>query len=305
MVTFFDPIQNKELSYHIERKVKEKWDKIRFINGKSKLVKQDDDRVYIVDGRERTGKSVFALQQAKYLNPNFSLEDVCYSPEQFLERIRKAPKGSVIVFDEAFRGLSSKGSQSKVNKKIVQAMMEMGQRNLIVFIVLPTFFLLEMYAAVLRSHVLFHVFKDKRGKRRVKVYNYQKKSLLYNVGKKKGFSYSFPKVNLHARFYDKYAINEEEYRKKKHQSLIEADKENFDPEEERFKQERKYYLANLAHWLKKEKNLSQTKVCACLKEVGIPIEHSNLSKVLVEVRKEGKIANFERGMTISKGVNPV
>ena len=245
------------------------------------------------------------MQQAKYINPNFSIQDICYSPDQFLERLRNAPKGSVIVFDEAFRGLSSKGSQSKINKKIVQAMMEMGQRNLVIFIVLPTFFLLEMYAAVLRSHALFHVFKDKKGLRRVRIYNYQKKSLLYNTGKKKGFSYSFPKSNIHCRFYNIYAINEKEYRKRKYDALLEVDNEQFNPEDDRFKEERKIYLANLAMVLKKDRNLSQTRVCECLKAVDVPIEFSNLSKVVVEVRKKGKLASFEPRTIDKKGVNPM
>ena len=301
MVEFYDPIEKKNISYHIARELIEKWNRIKMRDGKSELIKKDDDRVYLVDGRERTGKSVFALQQAKYINPNFSIEDICYSPEQFLKRLREAPKGSVIVFDEAFRGLSSKGAQSKVNKKIVQAMMEMGQKNLIVFIVLPTFFLLEMYAAVLRSHALFHVFKDKKGTRRVKVYNYQKKSLLYNVGKKKGFSYSFPKSFLHCRFYNTYAIDEQKYRKKKMEALIESDEQQFHEEDDKFKEERKIYAANLALVLKKDRKLTLKEVCRCLNEVEVPMEVANLSKILIEARKKGKIATFQRLKKSNKG----
>ena len=202
MVTFFDPIEEKEISYHIDKKLRLKWEKLR----EGKLSKKDEDRCYLIDGRERSGKSVFALQQAKYIDPSFDLSRVCFTPDSFLEQIRNAKPGQVVVFDEAFRGLSSKGAQSKVNKKIIQALMEVGQRNLIIFIVLPTFFLLEMYAAVLRSNALFHIYKDKRGGRAFRIYNYNKKSLLYNTGKKKGFSYSFPKVKHTGRFFNIYSI---------------------------------------------------------------------------------------------------
>ena len=217
MVEFYDPITKENKSYYIAKEIRAKWKKVR--NGQ--LVKDDDDRVYIVDGRERTGKSVFTLQQAKYLDPTFNVDRVCFTPEAFLYQIRHAPKGSVVVFDEAFRGLSSKGTQSKVNKKIVQAMMEMGQRNLIIFIVLPTFFLLEIYAAVLRSNALFHIYRDKKGIRKWRVYNYQEKSILYQVGKKRGLSYSFPKARIRGRFYGKYPIDEQKYRDKKLKSLQE------------------------------------------------------------------------------------
>jgi len=221
MVEFINPITKKEISYHIDKKLKSKWDKLK----EGKLAKIDEDRCYIVDGRERSGKSLFTFQQAKYIDPTFDVNRICFTPEAFLEEIKTASKGSVVVFDEAFRGLSSKSSQSKINKMIVQAMMEVGQRNLIIFIVLPTFFLLEMYAAVLRSNALFHIYKEKTGKRAFRIYNYQKKALLYNVGKKKGFSYAFPKVISRGRFFNIWSIDEEEYRQKKGNSLREIDKE--------------------------------------------------------------------------------
>lgn len=239
MVEFYDPVRKEQISYHIDKKLQTRWDKLRG----GLLEKQDEDRVYIVDGRERTGKSVFTLQQAKYLNPEFSVEDVCFTPEEFLNKIRTAPKGSVIVFDEAFRGLSSKGTQSKVNKKLVQAMMEMGQRNLVVFIVLPTFFLLELYAAVLRSHALFHIYKDSKGKRAFRIYNYQKKSLLYRVGKKKGLSYAFPKVIIRGRFFGTYGIDEQSYRDKKAKSLKDMDDVLFsDDSKSRYQIQRDFLL---------------------------------------------------------------
>lgn len=214
MVTFPDEIRNEVLSYHIDKNLIPKWDKVR-----ATLVKEDSDRVYLVDGRERSRKSVFTFQQAKYLDRTFCLERICFTPEEFLKQLRTAKPGQVVVFDEAFRGLSSKASQSKVNKAIVQAMMEVGQKNLVVFIVLPTFFLLEIYAAVLRSNCLFHVYKSKSGPRKFRVYNYSQKSLLWNVGKKKGFSYAFPRVKARGTFFNKWAIDEKSYRKKKENSF--------------------------------------------------------------------------------------
>lgn len=273
MVDFHDPIQNITLSYHIDKNLRKKWDKLR----DGKLKKSDEDRCYLVDGRERSGKSVFTFQQAKYIDPTFDINRVCFSPDEFLEAIRTAKRGQVVVFDEAFRGLSSKGSQSKVNKKIIQALMEVGQRNLIIFIVLPTFFLLEMYAAVLRSNVLFHVFKDKKGTRRVRVYNYQKKSLLYNTGKKKGFSYAFPKVRYSCRFFNKYAIDEQAYRKKKGDSFkepipIPVD----DPTKNEEYQEK---LEKLLLILKNYANLSQRKLYNLLQDNGFVIGRAKIGEI--------------------------
>ncbi|KKM83525.1 hypothetical protein LCGC14_1308400, partial [marine sediment metagenome] len=93
MVEFHDPITKKELSYFIDKNLRKKWDKLR--NGY--LIKKDDDKVYIVDGRERGGKSTFAIQQAKYLDPTFNLDRICFTSDQFLHQIRNAPQGSCII----------------------------------------------------------------------------------------------------------------------------------------------------------------------------------------------------------------
>ena len=261
---------NSELSYYISKRLVKAWDKIKggFLAGK------DEDRVFLVDGRERTGKSVFTFQQAKYLDPTFDVSRVCFKPEEFLKCIRTAKKGQVIVFDEAFRGLSSKSALSKTNKAVVQAMMEMGQRNLIVFIVLPTFFLLEMYAAVLRSEALFHIYKNKAGRRKFRVYNYQKKAELYKIGKKKGFSYDWPKVKFRDEFYNIYAIDEKEYRAKKDKALIEM--EGSAQEEESKYVEMFHKMVAL---YRKKNDLSEPEMVKVLEALAIPISRANIGVI--------------------------
>ena len=46
MVIFTDPLTNQELSYHIDSHLLKKWDLVR-----KNLIKEDSDRVYLVDGR--------------------------------------------------------------------------------------------------------------------------------------------------------------------------------------------------------------------------------------------------------------
>ena len=201
--------------YYIDRRLKEVWDKIR--NGKLKDI--DEDRVYIVDGKERTGKSVFAMQQAAYLNENFSVNDIVFTPDEFVKKIKEANKGQVIVYDEAFFGLSSRSAIGRVNKEIVKCLMEVGQKNLIIFLVMPSFFELDKYAAIHRGQVLFHVHRNKEGKRgKVRVYNKNLLQKLYTIGKK-NHSYDFPKSMYSLSFFNQYPISEEDYREKKSNSL--------------------------------------------------------------------------------------
>ena len=180
IVTFQDPVVNQEISYYLDPILKPKWEVLR-----KKVIKYNNDRVYIVVGKEGAGKSFWTFQQAKFIDPTFNIDRICFTPKEFLDTITNCPEGSVVVFDEAFRGFSSKSACSRINKALVQAMMEVRRRNLIIFIVLPAFPLLEPYIAIHRSRALFYIF-DRREKsyRGWKCYNLRKKIYLYYQSKK-------------------------------------------------------------------------------------------------------------------------
>ena len=211
-------------SYYMNKYLKAMWDNIRG----GKLKKLDEDRVYIVDGRERSGKSLFSIQQAAYIDPSIlnDLSRITFTTEDTLKAIRNTKSTNtetkVIIFDEAFRGLSSKSAISKVNKQIVQALMEMGQSNIVLFLNSPSFFLLETYPAVLRSNALFHIEKVKGNRKRFfKGYNEEKKGDLYRIGIRKGWRYNI-KTNFRDWFFEKYPGGddfERRYRDKKYKSL--------------------------------------------------------------------------------------
>jgi hypothetical protein len=103
------------------------------------LQKKDQDYIIIVDGPERSGKSTFTAQTAKLIDPTFDVSRMCFSPDEFRNAILNASKGQVVVFDEAWRGFSNKSTLSEVNRILVSMMMEMGQKNLCVFIVVSYF----------------------------------------------------------------------------------------------------------------------------------------------------------------------
>lgn len=180
--------------------------------------KKDFDYLYIVDGEERAGKSVFAMQLAKLVDPNFNIHNICFTPTEFIKAVTHANKYSAIVFDEAFTGLSSRSSLSEINNLLVSLMMEMGQRNLFIFIVMPTFFMLDKYVALHRSKGLFHIYFD-NGKRGQWGF-YRKDSLkyLYHTGYKY-MDYTKTRSSMFGRFYDQYVIDEVEYRKLKSKAL--------------------------------------------------------------------------------------
>jgi len=223
-------------SYHVDHKTLNLWEK----NSLKKLEKYNSDKVYIVDGRERSGKSWWAIQQMGALEPNLFknkdkfLSRVCFTPEDFHKAVRETKNG-VIIFDEAFRGLSSRAALSKINKKLIQTLMEMGQNNNLVFIILPSFFLLDIYPAMLRSDGLFHIYQDNKTKLRAFIgYNRQDKNVIYQQGIKKGWKY-IAHSSFRGRFSGKFPGGEEfekAYLKKKRRSLEKID-QNLKEVEER------------------------------------------------------------------------
>jgi hypothetical protein len=296
MVEFIDKNTGQMIHIFIEKQLLEIWDKIR----EGKIVEKNQDRVYLVDGRERRGKSSFAIQMGKYLDTSLNVDRICVEPDDFLHQIRNCPKGSVVIFDEAFRGLSSKSTRSKVNRAIVEALMEVGQRNLIIFIVLPTIFLLEIYAAVFRSEALFHIFQTKDKRRAFKIYNYEKKKILYLRGKTKYFSYSVPRIKrAKGRFLVKKSkkyptgipyetFEQEKYEKKKY----EAFRKEIIPEERESKgtQQRNLMILGRYKALK-----SYAKVTRELNDSGMEISSTQVREIVKKLTEKEQNKTEEYG----------
>lgn len=184
-----------------------------------KIIKDDWDMVFAVDGYEGTGKSVLAQQCAKFVDESFNIDRICFTPKHFVEAINKSEKYQAIVYDEAYGGMSSRAAMSEVNRSLMSVLAEIRQKNLFVFIVLPCFFELDKYAAVWRSRALIHVYTAEGFQRgRFSFYNQDRKKNLYVLGKK-FFSYYKPSPNFFGRFTAGYTVPEEEYRKKKLEAL--------------------------------------------------------------------------------------
>lgn len=71
-------------------------------------------------GETGRGKSWAGLCLAETLDPNFSIDQVAFTPIEFLELVKSNEygKGSFIVFDEAGVGISNRDWYSEVNKQV-------------------------------------------------------------------------------------------------------------------------------------------------------------------------------------------
>lgn len=243
--------------------------------GKAKVLKSNLDRIYVIDGREgEAGKSTLAMQLAYAVDPTMNLDSVLFRASDFSNALMTFDKHKAIIFDESFRGLSSKGALSKQNKRLIQLLQECRQRNLFIFIVLPSIFILELYVAVFRSHALIHAYSSKKSvnRRYYKVYNYKNKQELYLRGKKM-MSYRRPRVSKSYRFYNKLppSIKREEYDTKKLAAFRED--EDKEPGESRHLQQRTIFSREL----KEKYGLNYVKQSNLLKNYGCGVDDTVLS----------------------------
>lgn len=253
-------------------------------NSKKKVIEIDQDRIYLVTGAEGSGKSLLAKQLAYEIDKTFVLDRIYFNAKDFAEGIRKAPKYTSHVFDEAFNGLSSKGSLSKENRNLVRLLMECRQRNLFIFIVLPSIFLLEKYVSLFRSHALFHTAISKKDykKRYYKTYNKSNKQVLYLLGKKM-LSYSRPHILRKYRFYGKYppTIDQEEYKQKKYEAFkMSESMENNEMDTWKIQRD---VLIKYSHKLHKIKYAEMAK---WFQEHKVPLDRRYLSQITL---KHGKV----------------
>jgi len=183
-----------------------------------KALKEDWDGLVIVDGPEGAGKSVLTQQCAFYCDPTLNVSRIVFRPDEFEKAVLTAEKYQAIIFDEAFSGLASRKTMSTINYSIVSMLAEIRQKNLFIFIVMPSFFDMDKYVALWRSRCLLHVYADKFKRGFFRFYNYKKKKDMYVKGKKY-YSYTCVQADFYGRFTNFYPCGKEEYKKKKENSL--------------------------------------------------------------------------------------
>lgn len=203
-------MQEQTSELFIDPIVKQELDKVRY-----RVLQKDHDWVACIDGEEGCGKSVLAMQMAKYLDPSFTIDNIVFNSDAFIKKIKdpKTKKGSCILLDEAFSAANSRASMSEVNRSMIAVSTEMRQRNLFVLIVLPSFFDLDRAFAIHRTKALFHVYLDEDFNRgQYIIFPKDLKRDLYIAGKKK-YSYGWPHSPYPpCRFYNYYPVDEQQYR---------------------------------------------------------------------------------------------
>lgn len=185
------------------------------------------DGIILIDGIEGSGKSTLASQCAYYLNPTYSVNDIVFTSDQFIQAVDNAKVGAVIHWDEfALVGMSV-DAITKIQKTIVKKMVTIRKKRLYIILVIPFIFQLKDYFAI-RTRFLLHTYTPdgiKRGY--IKYYNYDAKKKLYFKGRKL-WDYNTVSYNLRGTFTntDGLLYNAVDYDIKKEAAIKSIDFEN-------------------------------------------------------------------------------
>ena len=269
------------------------------------LYENDEDCVITLDGLEGSGKSTLAFQIGKYIDPTLDLKRVVFNAEDFRQAILNAKRRQCIIFDEAFTGFSSRASLSGVNRTLVSLMMQMRQKNLFVIIVLPTFFLLDKYVALWRTKFLVHVYKNKGIKGYFRIYNQQKKKLLFLAGRQT-YSYNvrIGKVPIisrfKGRFYGVFALGgkevEEEYRKIKDKALQDSEKNPMSAGQVKYKDQRDKIL----FLFRKETKKSYQEIEEELLDLDVDISYVQIRNICIKFGDSEKLDSKKEKLKLKR-----
>lgn len=286
MADIINPEDGKTWSFHVDVRMMRFLDKV-----KQRVGKKDKDFVVIIDGYEGAGKSTLGLQMARYVDPTLSMKHVCMTVDNFKKAVIGAEKGQAVIYDEAVTGLTAGDSISRIGKVLKSMMMQMRQKNLFVIVILPTIFELSKYAVLSRAKGLFHVY-EKDGRMGYWVYYNRKDLRLLYLKGKKTHSYSV-RSYYSGRFYGKYAVDEEEYRKKKSETLFMLDDEekSGDKRSTRWEEQRDYLL-----WMLKKSGEKRVNIAKMMNGCRFKLSKTQLTTIFQKMDEsygKGKIVDGE------------
>lgn len=197
------------------------------------------DSIGLLTGKEGTGKTTFAMMLAHTLDPSFNLDRIVFSGQELMKAIDSAKRGDAILFDEAVVSLSSQDFATDIQKVLIKKFTMIRSKSLIIFLVIPNFFMLRKYFAIDRCHYMINTYSPD-GLRRgyFKFYSWNNKKKLYLNGMKHMDS-NAAMPSFRGRFTDTegFFIDPEAYEKKKQEAIKKLTDDGEDKESEKLAKE--------------------------------------------------------------------
>lgn len=121
-----------------------------------KRLKENKNLNIVFTGKVGGGKSYASITTGNYLNPNFDLENVCYTIADFIERVQTQPKGTVIILDEAGVSASNRDTMTKESKTLSKVIETTRYLQQISIFNLPNLAFLDKHVKTMLDLVFIH-----------------------------------------------------------------------------------------------------------------------------------------------------
>ena len=205
---------------------------LRELNLMINHIKDDFDFIGLFSGHGgvRIGKSVKAMQYGAYItsevnriykleNPWNEVDNFAFKGEELIEKAKRLPPYSVIIYDEAGSDLVNRKYMQATTQALLDFFRECGQLNLFLMCVLPDFFDLPKQIAINRSNYLVDIdYREGFTRGKYSFYGPKKKKILYIMGKKY-YDYDCVRPDFKGHFMNRYTVDEQKYRARKYEAL--------------------------------------------------------------------------------------
>jgi hypothetical protein len=125
-----------------------------FISALKKRIAENKHFVVMIVGEPRSGKSYSALRIAELVDRDFTLDNLIYSPAEFLNRVMSCEAGDVIVFDEAGVNIFAREWQSKMNRVLAKVFQVLGYKHLGIVLTFPSIAFVDKAIRRLFNYIL-------------------------------------------------------------------------------------------------------------------------------------------------------
>lgn len=178
----------------------------RTANRIRKNLRQGWDAFIIIDGMERTGKSVLLLKLAKLIDYDFTLNNVIYRQGKWKELIYSRPRYAAIGHDEFGLDAFSREAMTKHNRELVKTVMVCGNQNKALLACVPNFWWLDAYIKYHRVTLWIHVYHIEYMGERIRGFAKFREPIHNDFGKCPYFQYKFTYRfnNLDQKTYELY-----------------------------------------------------------------------------------------------------
>jgi len=135
-----------------------------FISRLKSRLKNRQHFIVLIVGRPGSGKSYTALRIAELVDENFTLENVAYTPKEFISLVKNRREGSAIVFDEAGVAIYSREWQKKINRAFAKLIQVLRYKCLGIIFTTPHALFLDKAVRVLFDYILLAEGFDRENK---------------------------------------------------------------------------------------------------------------------------------------------